>query len=192
MNCTTETCDQPTDLYLCGTCVAELHETMLKIADLIPTLWKIARRQEPAFTNRADRGGGAGPSAPMNLAALALAHDLIDANSKPAQEYARAEDGAAWKARIEDQVKRADIMVNGEDERAISPAYVAYKMKQVAPMTVPVMVPWLAEAMKVKLTAARIHKWAQRGKITRTNNNGDPTYHPADVLRAHQESRAKL
>ena len=83
-------------------------------------------------------------------------------------------------------------MVYGENEQTMTADYINYRMKQVIPMTIPTLIPWLATTMRVNLRPSRIHKWAQRGHITRTNNNGDPTYHPADVLRAYHETRSRI
>lgn len=193
LNCTALDCDNPTDLYLCGACVDEFAVTLAQIPDLLPVLGMIGRKEEQPFTTRTSRAvGSAGPTTPLNFQAIGLVHILTSAIERTAPEYAHDPDAADHKAWLTEQVKRAELMVYGEDEKTMTADYIRYRMTQVLPMTIPTLVPWLASTMRINLRASRIHKWAQRGHITRTNNNGDPTYHPADVLRAYHESRAKV
>lgn len=191
--CTAHDCDQPTDLYICGDCVTEFAVTLAQIPDLLPVLHMIGRKEEQPFTTRTSRmGGKAGPTTPLNFQAIGLNQILTSAIERTAPEYAHDPDAAHLKQWIAEQVKLAEQMVYGEDEQTVTADYIKYRMTQVIPMTIPTLVPWLASTMRVNLRPSRIHKWAQRGHITRTNNNGDPTYHPADVLRAYHESRAKI
>ena len=191
--CTDLNCDNPTDLYLCGVCVGEFGVTLAAIPDMLPVLQMIGRKEEQPFTTRVSRmGGKAGPTTPLNFQAIGLSQILSSARERTAPEYAHDPDAANLKTWLTEQVERAHQMVYGENEQTMTADYINYRMTQVIPMTIPTLVPWLSETMQVKLRASRIHKWAQRGHITRTNHQGDPTYHPADVLRAYHESRAKI
>lgn len=191
--CNDLNCDNPTDLYLCGACVEEFAVTLAAIPDMLPVLAMIGRKEEQPFTTRVSRmGGKAGPTTPLNFQAIGLSQILTSAIERTAPEYAHDPDAAELKTWIAEQVKLAEQMVYGENEQTTTADYINYRMKQVIPMTIPTLIPWLATTMRVNLRPSRIHKWAQRGHITRTNNQGDPTYHPADVLRAYHESRAKV
>jgi hypothetical protein len=191
--CTAPDCDNPTDLYICGACVEELAVTLAAIPDMLPVLAMIGRKEEQPFTTRVSRmGGKAGPTTPLNFQAIALGQILNSASERTAAEYAHDPDAAHLKDWIGQQVEQARQMVYGENEQTTTTDYINYRMKQVLPMTIPTLVPWLHETMRINLRPSRIHKWAQRGHITRTNNHGDPTYHPADVLRAYHETRSRI
>lgn len=186
--CTGENCDDLTDLHLCNRCIHELRDTLNQIPALIPILNLITIRQEQPFTNRTNTSTtGGSPSTPLNLSSEALASNLRMALGRTAHDYAHDTDAGWAKSYIEDQVTKADLMVNGEPEIRMTPDYITYRMKQVLPMPTKHLIPWFAETLNIRLTDTRIRKWAERGRITRTNQPGQhPTYHPADILRAHE------
>lgn len=188
-NCTEPNCENPTDLYLCNTCVTELDATLGVIPEMIPVLYMIGRKEEQAFTVKGGRAsGGFGPATPLDLNALSLAQELAKTLERNAAAYAQDPDAADWKAWITDRCDRAHLMVYGEEEQTVTPDYIKFRMTQVLPMTTRYLVPWFAETMGIHLTDMRIRKWAERGQITRIKEEGKhPAYHPADILRAHHE-----
>ena len=187
--CTIPQCDQPTQNHICNTCTAELQELWDQIPALIPVLEDISRGDDVAFaTPTAERRGGAtGSRPPMNLNAYQLALNLRQALVFTPAEYATHTDGWKAHAQITDWVTNANRIVHGEPENKPSPDYVKYKLRDVHPMPVKHLLPWLAEKTGVKLTQKQVNKWHQRGKLERRNETGHPTYHPADVLAAHAE-----
>ena len=106
------------------------------------------------------------------------------------EQYAGDAEGAYANVRIEDAVNRAEAMVHGEDEKTVTDDYLNFRMTQVTPMTATSLANWFHESMGVTIKPSRIWKWAERGNISRANTQGHPTYHPADVLRAHYETKA--
>lgn len=189
--CTAPDCEYPTDLYLCNTCTCELATTLSTIPALIPVLYMIGRKEEKAFTVGSSRGGGGGPTLPININAIALAQELTTALERTAPQYAQDPEGSPWKEWITQRAKTANTMVNGEEEQTVTTDYINYRMKQILPMPTRKLVPWFEENMGIHLTPERIKKWGQRGVIDRRNGEGGhPHYHPADILRAHYESRA--
>lgn len=187
-HCTSTDCENKTSTYLCGQCTTDLHHTLGLIPDLIPILRLITTRKEQPFTNRTPPTNiiTGGPSTPLNLSADALAQTLTEALALTANYYAQLNDAGDHKTYIEHQVTQADIMVNGEPEIQHTTAYLNYRMKQVLPMPSKHLIPWFAETFKIRLTDTKIRKWAERGIIIRANAPGQhPTYHPADILRAH-------
>ena len=186
--CTGADCENETSTYLCTPCTTELQHSLEQIPDLIPVLKLITTREEQPFTNRTPPTNTitGGPSTPLNLSADALAQTLNQAFALTANDYAQLSDAGDHKAYIEHQVIQADIMVNGETEIQQTPAYLAYRMKQVLPMPSKHLIPWFAEIFKIRLTDTKIRKWAERGIIIRANPPGQhPTYHPAEILKAH-------
>ncbi|WP_404285418.1 hypothetical protein [Glutamicibacter arilaitensis] len=187
-HCTGTDCENETSTYLCTPCTTELHGFISLIPDLVPILKLITTREEQPFTNRTPPTSiiTGGPSTPLNLSADALAQTLTEALTLTANEYAQQSDAGNHKTYIEHQVTQADIMVNGEPEIQHTPAYLAYRMKQVLPMPSKHLIPWFAETFKIRLTDTKIRKWAERGIIIRANAPGQhPTYHPAEILKAH-------
>lgn len=189
--CTSENCEDLTNVYLCNRCTNELQNTIDQIPALIPVLRLIVIQEEQPFTNRTPptSTNSGTPSTPLNLSADALAQDLSIAALLNAHEYAQETNAGENKTYIEDRVTRADTMVNGEPEIQQTPAYIAYRMKQVLPMPTKHLIPWFAETFNIHLTDTKIRKWAERGRLQRTNTPGQhPTYHPADILRAHSNA----
>lgn len=186
--CTGTDCDDLTNTHLCTRCANELQTALNQIPDLLPVLRLITIKQEQPFTNRTPPTSttGGNPSTPLNLSSEALAQDLSTAALLTAHEYAQETNAGDNKTYIEDRVTRADTMVNGEPEIQQTPAYIAYRMKQVPPMPTKHLIPWFAETFNIRITDTKIRKWAERGRLKRSNQPGQhPTYHPADVLRAH-------
>ncbi len=185
--CTVETCDRPTQEHLCAECVTELQDAYDQIPPLLPVLEAISRNEDVAFgqPTAGGRGGATGSRPPMNLSAYQLHVNLRQALVFTPSEYATHDDGAWSKWMIEDQVKRADVMVNGEKEDKPTPDYVAYRLRDIHPMPVKHLLPWLAEKTGIRLNKQNIKDWARRGKLERRNDSGHPTYAPADVLAAH-------
>lgn len=190
--CTVEGCDRPTQQYLCHQCTDELTTAWDQIVPLLPVLLLISRNQEQAFTQKTagGRGGATGSKPPINISAMQLLDNLRQALVFTPNEYAGHSDGAWSKWMIEQWVTTADHMVNGEKEDAESKANIArYKLRDIHPMPVKILIPWLAEKTGIRLTQQNIKDWARRGKLNRTNDHGHPTYAPADVLAAHHNDR---
>lgn len=191
--CTLDTCAQPTDLNLCSDCTRDLQAILDKIPALVTVLDLIGRRTEAPFTVKSTNRpvGKPRPTTPLNLTAVALATKLRMAYQRTANDYAHDED-AAWKfEHIEQSVRDADRMVNGEDEGVPTEEYLDARMKEVLPMTAAELEPWLKEKFNLDISAGRIQKWHARDKLQRSNVSGHPTYHPRDVLKAHAKSRSK-
>lgn len=193
MNCTTVDCERPATLYLCPQCITDLDAWIVKAHEYAPELDVTIARQDVLRRAGSTGGGGnkSGSTPAANLDAVQIQANLYSVD-RTAEVYAHDQFAAGIAHTIQEWCQKAERLISGPEPERVDHAHVAEQMQKVMPMTVPLMVPWLADAMKVKLTAARIHKWAQRGKIKRANQSGDPTYHPADVLRAHHESRAKI
>lgn len=187
--CTGIDCENETSTYLCTPCTTELEKTLDQIPALLPVLRLITIREEQPFTNRTPptQISGGGPATPLNLSFEALSQDLKVASSITAHDYAQETSAGENKAYIEDRVTQADIMVNGEPEIQHTTAYLNYRMKQVLPMPMKHLIPWFSETFNIRITDTKIRKWAERGRLVRANAPGQhPTYHPADVLRAHE------
>ncbi|GAB3192100.1 hypothetical protein [Nesterenkonia suensis] len=191
MICTYPGCDRPTQEYLCHDCTTGLADDINRIPDLVPVLQLIVTGEEKPFTQRTASGGGTGsgggPREPINMSALSLLHNFQMV--EPATTYARQADGARAKERIHAWVETADHMVNGADEDKPTPDYINYRLRDIHPMPVRHLIPWLREKTGINLTKQNIKDWARRGKLDRHNDTGHPTYHPADVLHAHHNDR---
>ncbi|GAA1110644.1 hypothetical protein [Nesterenkonia jeotgali] len=193
--CTVETCDRPTQMYLCSECIAELQGSWDAIPALLPVLQLIVRGEEQAFRQPTAGGRGArmGSNPPINLSALSLVQDLQLALACTPAQYGQQSDGWRAKIQIEQWVADADLMVNGEKESVPTEDYLRYrvelKRKEIDPMTVRYLLPWFREKTGIRLTKKQVNKWAERGKLTRRNDEGHPTYHPADLLTAHHNDR---
>lgn len=185
--CTIQTCDQPSQNYLCNDCTDELQHAWDQIHPLIPILEDISRGDDVPFSQPTaeGRGSGTGSRPPMNLSAYQLALNLSQALVYTPAEYATHADGWRAHAQILQWVSDADRMVNGEQEDAESKANIArYKLRNVQPMPVKHLLPWLAEKTGIRITQQNIKDWNRRGKLDRQNESGHPTYSPADVLHA--------
>lgn len=189
--CTVSDCDRPTQEHLCHECTTQLQKAWDAIPDLVPTLQLIARKQEQPFTHRSARQGKhkPGPAAPMDLSALSLLQNFRLALSQTPAQYATHHDGWQSKERIEAWVRDADLMVNGEAEDRPTEDYIRYRLRNVNPMPVRYLLPWLKNKTGIRITKQNINDWARRGKLHRRNDSGHPTYHPVDVLEAHRNDR---
>lgn len=192
--CTVQGCDQPTQEYLCNDCTTELQHAWDQIGPLIPVLEDISRGDDVPFhmPTAEGRGGGGGSRPPMNLSAYQLALNLRQALVYTPQEYAQHSDGWRAHAQILQWVHNADRMVNGEKEEAKAKASIAtYKVRDIHPMPVKHLLPWLNENAGVRITKQNIQDWVRRGKLQRCNDTGHPTYNPAEVLHAQAEDGRK-
>lgn len=193
--CTVETCDRPTQMYLCSQCITELQTAWDAIPALLPVLQLIVRGEEKPFhqPTAGGRGGSMGSKPPINLSALSLVQDLQLALGCTPADYGRQSDGWKAKLQIEQWVADADRMVNGEEESLPTEDYLRYradqKLKEIKPTTVRYLLPWFEEMTGIHLTQKQVQKWAERKKIKRRNEEGHPTYHPADLLAAHHNDR---
>lgn len=185
MECTLNTCAQPTDLNLCSDCTRDLQAILDKIPALIPVLDLIGRKVEQAFTTRTSNrpAGKAKPQTPLNLSAVALATKLRMAGERNANDYAH-DDDAAWKfEHIEQSVRDADRMVNGEEESTRTDEYILDQIKKIPPMPSKLMAEYLQEKLGLNITDGRIRKWASRHELQRANNDSkNPLYRAEDVL----------
>ncbi|GAA1453445.1 hypothetical protein ACFP47_09300 [Nesterenkonia lacusekhoensis] len=171
--CTVNTCDTPTQEYLCHHCTNELQEAWNQIPPLIPVLEDISRGQDTAFSlpNAEKRGGSTtGSKPPMNLSAYQLALNLSQALIFTPQEYAQHQD--AWRShtQILQWVHDADLMVNGETEAGNSEEYNKLRVKAVGLETEKKpqeIVDYLQDHAGITdLTADAIRQWKTRGNIT--------------------------
>ncbi|WP_296249669.1 hypothetical protein [uncultured Stenotrophomonas sp.] len=188
--CTVNTCDVPTQEYLCHHCTQELQEAWDQIPPLIPVLEDISRGHDVAFYQPTAEGRGSttGSRPPMNLNAYQLALNLRQALIYTPAEYATHSDGWRAHTQILEWVHHADLMVNGEPEDAESKANIArYKLRDIQPMPVKQLIPWLKDKAGIELTRKQIQRWHERGFIRRHNTTGHPTYHPKEILQAHAQ-----
>ena len=174
--CTVNTCDAPTQEYLCHHCTQELQEAWDQIPPLIPVLEDISRGHDVAFSlpNAEKRGGGTGGSKPpMNLSAYQLALNLSQALMYTPAEYAQHKD--AWRphAQITQWVHDADKMVHGETEAGNTEEYNKLRVKAVGLETEKrpqEIVDYLHEHAGItNLTADMIRQWKRRGHIQTYN-----------------------
>ena len=190
MTCNAETCENPTDRYICNECVKELEHAMSMIPDLLPILAMITRREEQPFTVRSERAGAKpGPQAAINLSSHAIWQNLVRATTMTPDQYAADPDGAWSKWYIEDQVTKANIMVHGEQEQTMTEDYILYRASQIQPMPSRLISEWLQEHMSLNIPDGRIRKWAERGQLLRANNDTKhPVYRVEDVLAIHMKT----
>ena len=189
--CTVETCERPTQMYLCSECITELQEAWDAIPALLPVLQLLVRGEEKPFhqPTAGGRGANMGSKPPINLSALSLVQDLQLALVCTPAQYGQQSDGWRAKLQIEQWVADAELMVYGEKEDRPTADYVKYRLRDVHPMPVKHLLPWLQEKTGIQLTKKQVNKWAQRNKLHRRNDTGHPTYHPVDVLAAHHDDR---
>ena len=156
--CKVDTCDAPTQEYLCHDCTRELKDAWGQIPPLIPVLEDISRGQDVPFhqPTAEGRGGTTGSRPPMNLNAYQLALNLRQALVYTPAEYATHSDGWRAHAQILQWVHDADLMVNGEPEDAESKENMAryrliLKKQDLKPMTTKELITWLKDNSRLLL-----------------------------------------
>lgn len=175
--CTVNTCDTPTQEYLCHHCTNELQDAWNQIPDLVPVLRMIARGEEKSQALSTASGGGGGHRGgsrpPMNLSAYQLALNLSQALTFTPAEYAQHKD--AWRShtQITQWVHDADRMVNGETEAGNTEEYNKLRVKAVgleAEKRPQEIVDYLHEHAGItNLNADMIRQWKRRGHIQAYN-----------------------
>jgi hypothetical protein len=183
-------CTRPApSTFICWHCVDHITGALASITahDWL-VLERIARRQEQPFTNRAAPGGGhtaAGPSEPINTAALGLLQDLTRWDAVPAADWAGTPDAAHWHHHVPTRVAQALVMVHGEDEKTTTPEQVTERIAhEDRAMPPPALVDYLG-GLGFVVTRTQLTTWANRGRITRRDAGGAGSaawYKPSDVL----------
>lgn len=160
MICIVETCDQPTQMYLCSKCITELKDAWNAIPALLPVLQLVVRGEERAFhqPTAGGRGSSMGSIPSLNLSALSLVQDLHLALACTPAQYGQQSDGWGAKLQIEQWVADAHRMVNGEKEDRPTPDYVEYRLRDVQPLPVKHLLPWLQEKTGIHLTKKQLNK----------------------------------
>lgn len=195
MECTLDTCAQESDLHLCSDCQRDLQAILDKIPELVTVLDLIGRKVEQPFTVRTSNrpSGGPKPSTPLNLSAVSLATKLRMAADRTANDYAHDED-AAWKfEHIEQSVRDADRMVNGEDEKVPDQDQIKERIREAQgdPKPPKECRAWLAEKAGIQVTAKDIENWVYYKHLryvldrVTTDKNSKRIYFPGEVFQVH-------
>lgn len=201
MECTLDTCAQPTDLNLCSDCTRDLQAILNKIPELVPVLDLIGRKVEQPFTVKTTNrpAGKAKPTIPLNLSAVSLANKLRMAAARTANDYAHDED-AAWKfEHIEQAVRDADIMVNGEEEHVPTEEYVKARIRdaQGEPKPPKECRTWLWEKAGIQVTAKDIENWVYHKHLSyvlervTTTEKPKRIYFPGEVFKVHSRMQER-
>lgn len=183
--CTTDGCLNHTDTYLCPQCVRDLQAWLDKVPTLIAALTvTIAKLDHVRPVGGGWNGGGKpGSAAPLNFDALQLQENLKSVGTS-AKDYAHDEraSGLAWL--IQDWVTKAELLVSGPEAEMVDHAANKAKLKQanLQPMPTRQLLPWLREKAGVHLISQRIRDWVRDGHLRAASNDGQPTYHPSEVI----------
>jgi phage gp46-like protein len=185
MECTTHDCLNHTSTYLCTQCVRDLQAWLDKIPVLIQALTvTIAKLDHVRPVGGGWNGGGKpGSAAPLNLDALQLQENLKSVGTS-AKDYAHDERAAGLAWLIQDWVTKAELLVSGPEAETVDHAANKAKLKaaNLQPMPTRQLLPWLRDKAGVHLISQRIRDWVRDGHLKAANNDGQPAYHPADVI----------
>ncbi|UXM92550.1 hypothetical protein [Paenarthrobacter sp. JL.01a] len=183
--CTTDGCLNHTDTYLCPQCVRDLQAWLDKVPTLITALTvTIAKLDHVRPVGGGWNGGGKpGSAAPLNLDALQLQENLKSVGTS-AKDYAHDERAAGLAWLIQDWVTKAELLVSGPEAEMVDHAANKAKLKaaNLQPMPTRQLLPWLRDKAGVHLISQRIRDWVRDGHLKAASNDGQPAYHPADVI----------
>lgn len=182
--CTSETCNNPTDLYLCNECVKVLADWINEAMVYLPELdAAIAKQTTISKPSEGGNGTKSGINPGINLDALQLKINLQSID-RTGEEYAHDEYAAGIAWMIEQWVKRVRIIVEGEAELPINREAIRDRLAAEVPAELKVkpLIQWLETVHDLTIKRSLIWKWAERGHITRTNTEGQATYDPSAVL----------
>ena len=112
--CTSEACNNPTDLYLCNECVKVLADSDQRSYGL-PARARRSHRQQTTISKPSEGGNGtkSGINPGINLDALQLKINLQSID-RTGEEYAHDEYAAGIAWMIEESVKRVRIIAEVE------------------------------------------------------------------------------
>lgn len=182
--CTSENCNQPTDLYICNECVNVLNQWITEAMIYLPEL-DAAIAKQTTITKQSEGGNGTKSSINpgINLDALQIKINLQSID-RTGEQYAHDQHAAGIAWMIEQWVKRARLIVEGETELPINREAIRDRLAKEVPTELKVkpLIQWLETVHDLTIKRSLIWKWAERGHITRTNEHGQATYDPTAVL----------
>lgn len=190
--CTTSDCENPTDQYICGTCVNDLQAWIDQIPGYLEELPAAIYRLDNVRQKAPDGAGGGGssaPDAPINLDAYQIRENLLTVDPK-ATAYANDEFAAGIAETIIRWVKSAELIISGPEPEYVDHQRIREQVENIAPaMPTRKLVPWLRENAQISITGKDIRNWAHRGKIRPAQRYPSPTYWPHEVIQAHRETK---
>ncbi|YCK81392.1 hypothetical protein M1D89_20330 [Arthrobacter sp. D3-18] len=183
--CTTDGCLNHTDTYVCDQCIRDLQAWLDKVPTLITALTvTIAKLDHVRPIGGGWNGGGKpGSAAPLNLDALQLQENLKSVG-RSAKDYAHDERAAGLAWLIQDWVTKAELLVSGPEAEVVDHIGVKAKLAaaDIQPMPTRQLLPWLRDKAGVHLISQRIRDWVRDGHLRPHNTEGQPTYHPHEVI----------
>lgn len=182
--CTSENCENPTDLYLCNECVSVLNQWINEAMIYLPELdAAIAKQTTISKPSEGGNGTKSGINPGINLDALQLKINLQSID-RTGEQYAHDKYAAGIAWTIEQWVKRTRLIVEGETELPINRESIRDRLATEVPAELKVkpLMEWLETVHDLTIKHSLLRKWAERGHITRTNTHGHPTYDPSAVL----------
>ncbi|WP_144627599.1 hypothetical protein [Arthrobacter woluwensis] len=184
--CTTKDCGNPTSTYLCTQCVEDLEQVISSAVELLPHLDPVIARQATTKPPGATGAGGTDPG--LNFTALQLKFDIE--TMIPARELAKYEDAADIAGIYRWIESQTELAISGPRPEHVDHEAIKERVRfEAPPMKVRDLVPWLRTNAKVTITGKDIRNWASRGKLHRVETDGQPAYHPHEVLNAWHETR---
>lgn len=182
--CTSEYCNNETDLYLCNECVSVLNEWITEAMIYLPELdAAIAKQTTISKPSEGGNGTKSGINPGINLDALQIKINLQSID-RTGEQYAHDQHAAGIAWMIEQWVKRARLIVEGETELPINREAIRDRLAKEVPTALKVkpLIQWLETVHDLTIKRSLIWKWAERGHITRTNEHGQASYDPTAVL----------
>lgn len=187
--CATPDCGTPSELYLCPPCISDFQAWIDKGRLLIPELGITIARLDNVRPSNVEGGNGsksAGSAAPLDLTALALQMSLETDLSYNAEQYARDPWSVGEVPRVIADIKNAELAISGPEDPHIDHEGNAAKVKEIAPpMPTRQLLPWLRKNAKIAITSQHIRDWVRRGHLRPVEREPSPTYHPHEVIAAH-------
>ncbi|WBL18506.1 hypothetical protein [Citricoccus sp. NR2] len=174
--------------YVCYQCI---DDTQARLDEVTPEqrldLDLIARGEaRPANRNKEGGGGGIERRDALNIAVWQLARDIGIEWPRMLPTLHRDPDAAKILHRIHQGVSTAHRLTEAQDESTHTDDYLQWRMSQIRVMRAADLSAWLHHYLGLRVSAARIRKWRERGLIEpriKSPKGGYSWYHPVDVLR---------
>ena len=112
--CTTETCNAPTDLYLCGQCVSDLQQWLDKIPETRQMLFTTMAKLDNTGPKNSEGGGGGstGSAMPLRDGAMDKRYALAMWEGLGAAELAKDEYAGGFLSMLRELIQEAEKLVD--------------------------------------------------------------------------------